>query len=120
MLDAGGSQDLDKKTLGCLTLTCSIYTAVMLLLYLSILEKGLTAVLVWLTRITGLAANYLLWRVSLSKNQVIKMRYLSVSLSLTHAFFFFPLEKNCAGHEKSGILFEVEEQFLIIGTKNVG
>lgn len=35
-------------------------------------------------------------------------------------FFFFPLEKNCAGHEKSGILFEVEEQFLIIGTKNVG
>lgn len=62
----------------------------MLLLYLGVLEKGLTAVLVWLTRITGLAANYLLWRVSLSKNQVIKMRYLSVSLSHTCFFFFFP------------------------------
>lgn len=91
----------------------------MLLLYLGVLEKGLTAVLVWLTRITGLAANYLLWRVSLSKNQVIKMRYLSVSLSHT-CFFFFSPRKKCAGHEKSSILFEVEEQFLIIGTKMLG
>lgn len=35
-------------------------------------------------------------------------------------FFFFSPRKKCAGHEKSSILFEVEEQFLIIGTKMLG
>lgn len=50
-------------------------------------EEGLTAVCVWLQRITDLAANYLFWSVSLSKTQVIKMRYLS-SLSLRFVFFF--------------------------------
>lgn len=42
-------------------------------------EKGLTAVCVWLQRITDLAANYLFWSVSLSKNQVIKISILSLS-----------------------------------------
>lgn len=62
---------------------------------------------VWLQRITGLAANYLLWSVSLSKNQVIKMRYLS-SLSLAFSF----LREDCTEHEKSGVLFERGKHFL--------
>lgn len=50
----------------------------------------------WLKRITGLAANYLLWRVSHSKNEVIKMRTDCLSqlspLALYLVFFFlFPL-----------------------------
>lgn len=64
--------------------------------FIPVLQKGLTAVLAWLKRITGLAANYLLWWVRISKNQFITMRTNCLShLSLFNISlsYFFPPRK---------------------------